>query len=91
MAVSQTDLEQMRSTADKFDAVNVSLDGMLSRLLGELEGMQSQWSGAGGRSFAEVKRLWAENQREIHRNLRETAEAIRSSGQSREMSRKLIA
>ena len=82
MAVSQADLDQMQVTAKKFDDINASLDGMLKGLLSELEGLQSQWTGAGGRSFGEVKRQWAASQEEIHRNLAATADAVRTAGHS---------
>jgi WXG100 family type VII secretion target len=82
VAVSQADLDQMQVTAKKFDDINASLDGMLRSLLSELEGLKSQWTGAGGRSFGQVKQQWAASQQEIHRNLAETADAVRTSGHS---------
>jgi WXG100 family type VII secretion target len=82
VAVSQTDLDLMQLTAKKFDDINASLDGMLRSLLSELEALQSQWTGAGGRSFGQVKQQWAASQQEIHRNLTETADAVRTAGRS---------
>lgn len=70
----------MRGTAEKFDQVNQSLQTMLKTLLGELEGLRAQWSGAGGRSFEQVKTAWSEDQTQLHNLLAETAEAIRTSG-----------
>jgi WXG100 family type VII secretion target len=78
--VSQTNTELMQTTAKKFEEVNQSLDGMLRRLLGELEGLRSQWTGAGGRSFERVKQAWAADQEKLHRALGETAVAIRTAG-----------
>jgi WXG100 family type VII secretion target len=80
VSVSQTSTELMQSTARKFDDVNASLDGMLRRLLTELEGLRSQWTGAGGRSFEQVKQAWAADQEKLHRALAETAGAIRTAG-----------
>ena len=81
--VSQTQAEAavMAQTAKKFEQVDESLQSMLSKLMSELEGLQSAWRGAGGRSFTEVKQSWHQNQTTIQRALRETAAAIRTSGQ----------
>jgi len=70
----------MRQTADKFDQTNQSLQGMLKTLLAELEGLRSQWQGAGGRSFEQVKLAWSEDQEALHQALGETAQGIRTSG-----------
>ena len=80
MSVSQTSTELMQTTARRFEDVNASLDGMLRRLLGELEGLRSQWTGAGGRSFEQVKLAWAADQEKLHRALAETATGIRTAG-----------
>ena len=72
----------MEATASKFEAVNDSLQSMLSRLMSELEVLQTAWKGAGGRSFEQVKQQWATDQQAIQRALTETAAAIRSSGQN---------
>lgn len=86
--VSQTQAEAavMQTTAQKFESVDQSLQSMLSSLLGELEVLQTAWKGAGGRSFEQVKQQWAQNQEQIHRALRETASAIRTSGQQYDVS-----
>jgi len=70
----------MEQTAAKFEAVNNSLQGMLTRLMGELEVLQTAWQGAGGRSFTQVKQAWQADQQAIQRALQETATAIRTSG-----------
>jgi WXG100 family type VII secretion target len=81
--VSQTQAEAavMQQTAAKFEQVDQSLQTMLSSLMTELETLQQAWRGAGGRSFEQVKQQWAQDQAAIHRALRETAGAIRTSGQ----------
>lgn len=71
----------MEQTAAKFEAVNNSLQGMLTRLMSELEVLQTAWQGAGGRSFTQVKQAWQQDQQAIQRALQETATAIRTSGQ----------
>ena len=71
----------MEQTAAKFEAVNNSLQGMLTRLMAELEVLQTAWQGAGGRSFTQVKQAWQQDQQAIQRALQETATAIRTSGQ----------
>ena len=81
MATTQAQSAVMTQTADKFDQVNQSLQAMLKTLLGELEGLRSQWQGAGGRSFEQVKIAWSEDQTALHGLLAETAQAIRTSGQ----------
>jgi WXG100 family type VII secretion target len=75
VATTQAQAAVMRQTADKFDQVNQSMQVMLKNLLGELEGLRTQWQGAGGRSFEQVKIAWSEDQ-----VLAETAQAIRTSG-----------
>jgi WXG100 family type VII secretion target len=86
--VSQTQAEAavMRQTAAKFEQVDQSLQSMLSALLAELEALQQAWQGAGGRSFEQVKQQWARDQAAMQRALRETASAIRTSGQQYDMS-----
>jgi WXG100 family type VII secretion target len=81
--VSQTQAEAavMEQTATKFEQVDDSLQSMLNSLLSELEGLQQSWRGAGGRSFEQVKQQWSQDQTKLHRSLRETAGAIRTSGQ----------
>jgi WXG100 family type VII secretion target len=81
VSVSQTSTELMQTTARRFDDVGASLDGMLRRLMGELEGLRTQWTGAGGRSFEQVKQAWAADQEKLHRALAETANAVRTAGQ----------
>jgi WXG100 family type VII secretion target len=81
LSVSQTNTELMQATARRFESVNVALDGMLRALLGELEGLRSQWTGAGFRSFEQVKQAWAADQEKLHRALGETATAVRTAGQ----------
>lgn len=80
MAVSQTSAELMETTARRFESVNGSLDGMLRRLMHELEGLRTQWTGAGGRSFEQVKQAWAADQDKLNRALAETATAMRTAG-----------
>lgn len=70
----------MESTAARFEQVNHGLEGMLKRLLTELEVLQTQWVGRGGATFEQVKRAWAADQTALHRALAETATAIRSAG-----------
>lgn len=81
--VSQTQAEAavMQQTAKKFEEVDQSLQSMLNSLMSELEGLQQAWQGAGGRSFGQVKQQWASDQAKLGRALRETAGAVRTSGQ----------
>lgn len=81
--VTQTQAEAavMKQTAQKFEHVDESLQSMLTSLMAELEELQTAWQGAGGRSFTQVKQTWNQNQAAIQRALRETASAIRTSGQ----------
>jgi WXG100 family type VII secretion target len=80
MATTQAQADVMARTAARFDEVNVSLQAMLRRLMGELDNLRTQWQGAGGRSFEQVKSAWARDQELLHRTLAETATAIRQSG-----------
>ena len=81
MATTQAQAAVMRGTADKFDQANQSMQAMLKNLLGELEGLRTQWQGAGGHSFEQVKIAWSEDQASLQQALAETAQAIRTSGQ----------
>lgn len=69
----------MASTADKFDAVNASLQSMLRRLETELDALRTQWQGAGGRSFEQVRLAWGAEQARLHQALAETSIAMRSA------------
>jgi WXG100 family type VII secretion target len=80
MSTTQAQAAVMETTATKFDQVNQSLQGTLKRLLGELEVLRTQWQGAGGASFEQVKLAWAEDQAALQQALGETATAIRTSG-----------
>jgi WXG100 family type VII secretion target len=80
MATTQAQAAVMEQTAAKFDQVNESLQSTLKRLLGELEVLRTQWQGAGGASFEQVKLAWAADQGTLQRALGETATAIRTSG-----------
>ncbi|MGI5211562.1 WXG100 family type VII secretion target [Plantactinospora sp. CA-290183] len=81
MSQTQAEAAVMQQTAQKFEQVDQSLQGMLSSLMSQLEVLQTAWRGAGGRSFETVKQQWRQDQDAIHRALRETATAIRTSGQ----------
>ncbi|WP_329106531.1 WXG100 family type VII secretion target [Micromonospora sp. NBC_01699] len=81
MSQTQAEAAVMQQTAKKFEEVDQSLQSMLSSLMSELEGLQQTWRGAGGRSFEQVKQQWANDQAKLGRALRETAGAIRTSGQ----------
>jgi WXG100 family type VII secretion target len=80
MATTHAEAAVMQQAADRFDQVNQALEGMLRSLLGELEGLRTQWQGAGGASFEQVKLAWSEDQQALHQALAETATAIRTSG-----------
>lgn len=80
MSTTQTQTELMERTAVKVEQVNQALDAMLKRLMSELDVLKSQWQGAGGRTFDETRREWANDQARIHRALAETAHAIRTAG-----------
>jgi WXG100 family type VII secretion target len=80
MSTTQAQAAVMEATATKFEQVNESLQGTLKRLLGELEVLRTQWQGAGGTSFEQVKLAWAEDQQKLQQALTQTATAIRTSG-----------
>jgi WXG100 family type VII secretion target len=77
---TQAQAAVMESTARKFEQANQDLEGMLGRLMGELEILRRAWQGAGGRTFEQVKQAWAADQRALHRALAETAVAVRTAG-----------
>src|SRR5215207_10253160 len=80
MAQTTAEAAVMESAAGKFERVDDSLQSMLTRLMNELEALQTAWKGAGGSSFTQVKMAYEANQKALSRALRETASAIRSSG-----------
>ncbi|HCT80331.1 MAG TPA: WXG100 family type VII secretion target [Micromonosporaceae bacterium] len=80
MAQTAAEAAVMESAAGKFESVNESLQGMLTRLMNELQALQSAWQGAGGKSFEQVKQAYEGNQKKLSEALRETATAIRTSG-----------
>lgn len=79
MAVTKAEAAALASTASRFEQVNDSLRGKLRRLMTELDVLHTQWQGAGGRSFAQVKLAWANDQEQLHGALGETAAAMRSA------------
>ncbi|WP_254549606.1 WXG100 family type VII secretion target [Catellatospora tritici] len=78
---SSSEAAIMAQTAQRFDHANDALQSMLSRLLSELEGLQTAWVGRAGNSFEQVKRSWAEDQKALHQALGETSRAIRTAAQ----------
>ena len=79
MSTTEAEAHVMAATAAKFDHVGGVLELTLKRLMIELEVLRTQWQGAGGRSFEQVKEAWAEDQQRLHHALSETADAIRRS------------
>jgi len=70
----------MESTAAKFEGTRDSLSSMLSRLMNELQVLESAWKGRAGRSFTQVRDAYQANQQKLESALGETATAIRNSG-----------
>jgi WXG100 family type VII secretion target len=79
METTQAEAAVMLQTATKFDNVNSSLQSTLKRLLSELEVLRTQWQGAGGRSFEQVKQEWADDQNALNQALAATADSMRSA------------
>ena len=71
----------MATAASQFDQVNDQLQGMLTKLMGELQVLESTWKGLGAQAFAQVKEQYAADQKSLSQALSETAESIRTSGQ----------
>jgi WXG100 family type VII secretion target len=80
MTVTRAEAAAMAATAARFEQVNDTLRGRLRRLMGELDVLHTQWQGAGGRSFAQVKLAWARDQEQLSAALGETASAMRTAG-----------
>jgi ESAT-6 family protein len=80
MAQTAAEAQVMESTAGKFEQVRDGLGSMLSRLMNELEVLQTAWQGQAGRSFTQVKEAYQANQKKLETALGETANAIRTSG-----------
>ena len=74
--------QQLETGAKRFEDINGELQGMLKQLLGELENQRDGWQGAGGQTIENVKVAWTDNAKALNRNLLETAEALRTSGQT---------
>ncbi len=79
MQTTQAEATVMLQTAAKFDNVNSSLQQTLKRLLQELEVLRTQWQGAGGRSFEQVKQEWADDQAALNQALADTAGSMRTA------------
>jgi WXG100 family type VII secretion target len=82
MSETQVDADMMQATANKFEQVNDSLQGMLQKLMGQLEGLESSWRGAGGSAFTDVKARYQQDQQKMSQALAITVEAIRESSGS---------
>lgn len=80
VSTTQAQAAVMERAAARFEEVNEGLQGMLSRLMGELDVLRTQWQGAGGRSFDQVRQAWQDDQQALQRALVSTAGAIRTSG-----------
>lgn len=80
MAQTAAEAAVMESTAAKFEQTEEALRSMLSRLLGELEILQSHWKGRAGTSFTQVRDAYDANLKKLSAALSETATAIRNSG-----------
>jgi WXG100 family type VII secretion target len=77
-----TDSALMEQTAKKFESVDQELMSLLSNLRSRVDQLQASWVGAGGTSFTTTMNTWSDDQKRINDLLRETAELIRTSGQS---------
>jgi WXG100 family type VII secretion target len=86
--VAQTQAESavMASTAAKFEQVNQDLTSMLNNLMSELSVLSSAWKGLGAQEFEKVKQQYQKDLSDLNRALLETAEAVRSSGTSYDVS-----
>ncbi|HET6212039.1 MAG TPA: WXG100 family type VII secretion target [Micromonosporaceae bacterium] len=82
MSTTRAQAGEMERAATSFEQVNDALDGMLRRLMAELDLLRSQWQGAGGRTFDEVRRVWADDQARMQAALAETAHALRTAGRA---------
>ena len=80
MSQTRADAAAMSSAAANFENTNNNLQSMLTKLMGELEGLRSTWVGQGGQAFEQVKLRYQEDQKKLSEALTETASAIRTSG-----------
>jgi WXG100 family type VII secretion target len=77
-----TDKGVMEKAAKDFEGVNDQLMSTLSTVKQKVAALQGGWVGRGGTSFQNTMEQWSERQNEINRLLKETADLIRSAGQS---------
>jgi len=77
-----TDSALMEQTAKKFESVDQELMTLLSSLRSRVDQLQASWVGQGGTSFTTTMNTWSEDQQKINNLLQETAELIRTSGQT---------
>jgi WXG100 family type VII secretion target len=77
MTTTEAQAAVMIQTAARFDQTRESLDSTLSRLMIELDGLRTQWQGAGGRSFDAVRVRWADDLAKLTTALGVTADSIR--------------
>jgi WXG100 family type VII secretion target len=83
---TQAESAVMAKTAAKFDSVNNSLQSMLSTLMSELSVLQTAWVGRGARQFDQVRQQYQQDLSTLNKALLETAQAIRESGSSYDLS-----
>ncbi|MGC9668213.1 WXG100 family type VII secretion target [Planosporangium sp. 12N6] len=70
----------MAQTANKFRSTNQDLNGMLTRLMGELDGLRAGWRGRGAQAFDNARLNWDQDMKQLHQALEETANAIDKAG-----------
>lgn len=80
MATTQAQADVMERTAARFEQVNDALQATLSRLMAQLDGLHSQWQGAGARSFEQARQAWAADQSRLQHALLQTSTSIRTAG-----------
>ena len=86
--VSQTQASShdMAKVSAKFEQTSSDLTSTLNTLMARLTGLQTAWVGSGGRAFDSVKVQYEQDLAKLNSALRDTAEAIRTSGVSYESS-----
>jgi WXG100 family type VII secretion target len=70
----------MAQTANKFRSTNQDLNGMLTRLMSELDSLRAGWRGQGAQAFDNARMNWNTDMKQLHQALDETANAIEKAG-----------
>ena len=72
----QTGSAEMLAAVQSMDEVNQALQGNLSRLQSEVEGISGQWAGAAASAFTNLMAKFNDDATKLNRDLQQIGEAV---------------